>query len=311
MSIKKKASLSHLDAGESAIFEGQTTHVMSKVYESKHKALKGLQIFQVNREVPSGSEIVEWRYFDEVGTAKIIADYAKDFPNVDVLAKKATARVRGLGNSYGYTIPEIRRAAQNGTQLDTLRGTAAKKFHDVAHDNIIWNGDSTYGLQGFIGYPGNSEVVLAAGAGGSKTFALKTPLEIFADFRAMKSAGSTLTGGRESYDTCLLPQEQYDLLEGLPVSDKADKTVLTYLKETYKDITLWMGVSELNGKGAGGTDRMYWFNRDAEHVEYVIPQDFEQMDPDKQGMSFVTVCHSESGGIIEKYPTAVLYADGI
>ena len=70
-------------------------------------------------------------------------------------------------------------------------------------------------------------------------------------------------------------------------------------------------LTELNGAGAGGLDRIYYFNRDAEHVEYVIPQDFEQMDPDKQGMAYQTVCHSESGGIIEYYPTAVLWADGI
>lgn len=304
--------VSHLDAGESALFESQTTHVVTKVYETKHKALKGLQIFAVKRDVPSGTETIEWRYFDEVGSAKVIADYSKDFPNVDLLSKRATARVRGIGNQYSYNIPEIRRAQQAGIQLDVAKGVAAKKFHDIAHDNIIWNGDANFGLQGFIGYPGNSEVVLPAGAGGSKTWALKTVKEILADFRILKSAGSTLTAGRETYDTVLMPQEQYDLLEGLPISDaNPDKTVLTFLKETYKGITLWMGVNELNGKGAGGTDRVYYFNRDAEHIEYVIPQDFEQFDPDKQGMSFVTVCHSESGGIIEKYPTAVLYADGI
>ena len=300
-----------LDKEETALFEEQTTFVQTKVYETKHKALKALQVFSVNREVPSGTETIEWRYIDEVGSAKIIADYAKDFPNVDLYVKKVTGKVRGIGNMYQYTVPEIRRGQLAGVALDTKRAVAAKKFHDVTHDNIAWKGDANFGLQGFIGYPGNTEVVLAAGASTSKTWALKTSLEIIADFRTLKSAGSTLTSGRETYDTILMPQEQYDLIEGTPMSAENDKTILTYLKETYPNITLWMGLTELNGAGAGGLDRIYYFNRDAEHVEYVIPQDFEQMDPDKQGMAYQTVCHSESGGIIEYYPTAVLWADGI
>ncbi len=299
-----------LDKEESAIFEEQTTFVQTTVYESKHRALKAMQIFSVNREVSSGSEKVEWRYIDEVGTAKIIADYAKDYPDVDIFTKKQTAQIRGIGNSYKYSIPEIRRAARAGLALDTKRGVAAKKFHDVSHDKIAWKGDADFGLQGFIGYPGNTEIVLAAGASTSKTWALKTQLEILADFRNIRHAANTVTGDRETFNTVLLPSEQLALLEGTLMPD-SEKTILTFLKETYPEITMWMGVAELNGAGASGADRGYYFNRDSDYVEYVIPQDFEQMDPDKEGMVYKTVCHSESGGIIEYYPMAVFFFDGI
>lgn len=300
-----------LDKGESALFEKQTTYVQTKVYEIKHKALRALSIFAVNTEIPSGSETVEWRYFDEVGSAKIIADYAKDFPNVDILAKKATATIRGIGNAYSYSIPEIRRAQRAGIQLDTKRGASARKFHDVAHDTICWVGDSKFGLQGFIGYPGNTEVVLQNGVGGTKTWATKTPDEMIKDVRAMISAGRVLTGGREVYNTFAFPQEQYDLLEGTRLTSESETSVLTYLQNTYKDITAWIGVLELKGVGAGATNRMYCFNRDAESMEYGIPQAFEQMEPDKVGMNYTTVCHSESAGMMEYNPVAVLYADGI
>lgn len=299
-----------LDKGESVIFAEQTTYVQTKAYEVKHKALVALEIFAVDFEVPSGTETIEWRYIDEVGAAKIIADYAKDFPRVELFAKKRTATVRGLGNSYGYTTPEIRRTQRAGVPLDAKKATAARKFHDVSHDTIAWRGDATFGLQGFIGYPGNSEVVLPNGTGGSKLWSAKTTDEIIKDFRLMMSSGRSITAGRETYNTFLASPDLFDILEGTRLAVDSEKTILTYLKETYSDITLWKAVFELDGVGAGATDRVYLFNRDAEHVQYVIPQVFEQMPPERQGMEYVTVCHSESGGIKEYYPLAVLFADG-
>lgn len=309
MDPKKKTIA--LDAGESALFERQTTYVQKKTYEIKHREFVAFSIFSVNTEIASGSETVEWTYFDEVGTAKVIADYSSDFPRVDILAKKATAKIRGLGNSYGYTIPEIRRAQRAGVQLETKRASAARKFHDIAHDVIAWKGDANFGLQGFLNYPGTTEVVLAAGASTSKTFALKTPDEIIKDFGALISGVKTLTANRIIPDTICMPQEQYDLLERTRLSANLEKSLLTYLKETFKDITMWKAVYELDKAGAGATDRIYCFNRSADQMEYGMPQAFEQMEPEKNGMEYVTLCHSESAGMMLYYPMAVCWADGI
>lgn len=300
-----------LDKNESALLEKQTTYVMSKVYETKHKPLRALSIFAINTEIASGSEYVEWTYTDEVGAAKIIADYTHDFPDVEILSKKATGTIRGIGNKYHWSIPEIRRAQRAGVQLDVKRGITAKRFHDVKHDSIAWTGDAKHGLQGFIGYPGNTEVVIANGTLGSKLWANKTADEIIKDVRAMISAGRTLTNSLETYDTFLMPQENYDLIESMPRSSESEVTVLNYLKDTYPDITLWMGLNEMTGVGAGGTNRMYCFNRSAENLEYGIPQPFEQQDPEKKGMVYEVLCHSESAGIMEYNPTIILYADGV
>ena len=300
-----------LDKDEAVLFETQTTYVQTKALEVKHRAFVAFEIFSVDFDVPSGSETVEWRYFDAVGTAKIIADYAKDFPRVELLAKKATAQIRGLGNSYGYTIPEIRRAQRNGVNLDARKAIEARKFHDIGHDIIAWKGDATYGLQGFINYPGTSEVVLPVGASTFKTWSTKTADEIIKDFRLIVSSGRTITSSRETPDTVIMPTAQYDLIEGLRLSVEMDKSVLTYLKETYPQITIWKGVTELDGAGAGGLDRIMVFDRSAEHVQYTMPQMFEQMEPEREGMEYTTVCHSESGGIKAYYPVAILWADGL
>jgi len=42
-----------------------------------------------------------------------------------------------------------------------------------------------------------------------------------------------------------------------------------------------------------------------------IPQDYEEFDPQLDGLVFKVPCHQRVGGTIIYYPIAVLYMDGI
>lgn len=300
-----------LDADESAFFEAELKYVQARVFEVQHKTLKALQILTVNNDAPTGSETIEYRYFDGVGVAKIVADYATDFPRVDVYGKAKTAKVRSVGDSYGYSIKEIRRAQMTGTRLEQRRAMYARRAIDEILDSIAWKGDDEYGLQGLINYPGITEYTVANGVSGSKTWSSKTAREKIKDVTGLLSSVVELTNGKAFCDTLILPISQFNLIAYEPLGDEGSKTTLQFIKENFPNLTLVDWVAELKGAGEGGTDRMMAFNRSADKVDFQMPQLFEQFPPQQKGLEFVVLCHAETAGTIVYFPQEVVYGDGI
>jgi hypothetical protein len=112
-------------------------------------------------------------------------------------------------------------------------------------------------------------------------------------------------------DTLLLPLEQYNLIANTRMGDGSDKTILKYILETSPVLKTIDWLTELDGAGASGTDRMMVYSRDDQHLTLEIPQPFEQFEPQQEGMSFEIPCHAETAGVIVYYPLAVAYGDGI
>ena len=108
-----------LDQGEQVFFDGQLTLIKARTYDVIHKDLKALTLLPVSTEQDDAAEHIEYRSYDQVGMAKIVSDYANDFPRVDTLGTKKSIQVHSLGDSYGYSIQEIRRAARANFNLRT------------------------------------------------------------------------------------------------------------------------------------------------------------------------------------------------
>ncbi len=97
-----------LDVNEFAFFKRQVEYVKSKTYDAKFPDLKAFELILISTEAPSGTGVITYRQFTGTGFAKIINDYANDFPRVDVYGEEKNAKVKGIGASYGYSIVEIR-----------------------------------------------------------------------------------------------------------------------------------------------------------------------------------------------------------
>lgn len=300
-----------LDAKESAFFETELRYVKSKTYDAKLAELKGLSLIPIDMSAGAGVNEITYRSFRGVGIAKVIADYAKDFPRVDAYGEEVTVPVKGIGNSYGYSIQEIRASQRAGKQLDLRRATAARRAHEELINKMALKSDPTIRTNGLIDYPGISEVTLESdGQGSSKTWASKTADQIIRDVNDMVTAVMTPTSGRETPDTLLLPLAQYNALANIRLSN-TDKNVLNYILDNNPYIKRIDFLLELDGAGAGGTDRAIVGRFDADHITLEIPQPFEQFDAQQEGMEFTIPCHSECAGTIIYYPLAFAFADGI
>jgi hypothetical protein len=301
-----------LDAGESVFFKRELEYIKARTYDTKQKVLKAISLFPVSGEAGPGATEITFRKYTGVGFAKVIADYASDFPRVDVYGEEVTRKVKGLGDSYGYSIEEIRASQMANKNLDQRRANAARRAQDELVDRIAWNGLVNYNIPGFINYPGISEYTVPNdGTGTTKTWSTKTADQILRDMNALAAKVVEVTSGREIPDTILLPLQQYNLISTMRVGTASDTTVLQYFLKTSPYIKAVEWVNELDAAGAGSADRMMVYARDTEHLTLEIPQPFEQFDAVQKGMAFEIPCHSKTAGILVYYPLSIAFGDGI
>lgn len=311
MSIQSNNPM-RLDSNESAFFNRELAYVKSRSYDAKLAELKGLQLIPISTEAGPGVTEIVYQQYRGVGIAKIISDYAKDFPRVDVYGEEKSVKVKGIGDSYGYSIKEIRSSQRAGKNLDQRRAITARRAHDEQANKMALKSSSVDGTNGLLDYPGITEVTLQNdGTGSTKNWANKTADQIVRDITNMVNAVMEPTSAREIPDTLLLPIAQYNDLATRRIGEEATKTLLKYILETSPYIKKIDWLSELKGMGAGGTDRALIGRFDEEHITLEIPQPYEQFEAQQEGMEFTIPCHSECAGTIIYYPLAFAFADGI
>jgi hypothetical protein len=300
-----------MDEAGGIYFTRQLEYVKARAIEEKLAPLSYQQHLPISAEMPLGAEVLTWRSYKSYGLARMISDYGKDFPRVELGATENSIKVKDLGVSYGWTINEIRRAQFAGMDLETRKATAARRAVEQKMNSLAWNGDTAYGIQGFIKYPGTTEyVVPATGTGSSKTWAAKTADQILTDLNGIKNAVYLTTNGMEMIDTILIPMAQLDLIKNLRMNTYNDTTVYEFFIRNNPGITI-NAVRELDGAGTGGIDVMVAYKKDPEHLEFHVPMQFEQFEPQQSGMEFVVPCHARCAGTIFYLPLSCAWGEGI
>jgi len=307
-----RKDLFKLDAGESAFFKRELEHVKAKSYDTQYKQLKAFDLLPISTEAGEGATEITWRKYTGVGFAKIIADYAKDFPKVDVYGEEVTSKVKGIGASYGYSIEDIRRSQMTGKRLDQRKADMARRAIDEKINSIGLTGSSADGLSGFINASGITEyTILADGTGASKLWSSKTPDQIVRDVTGIVSAIMVPTYGKEAPDTLLLDLTRYNILANTRMGANNDTTIMQYILKNSPVLKKIEWLTELSTAGAGGTSRMMAYAKDPMKLTLEIPRMYEQFEPQQQGMEFQIPCHAKCGGVLVYYPLSVAYADGI
>jgi hypothetical protein len=300
-----------LDRGESVFFARETEYVKTKTYDAKSPELKGLRIVPQASDLPTGIEQITYRRYFEAGEAKVIANYAKDFPRVDVYAEEYTSKVVDIGDSYGYSIKEIRSSMRSGKRLDQRRALNARRTIERKLNDLTLRTDPAWGTYGLLDYPGITEATLPAdGSGGSKAWSTKSVDQILRDINVMLDAVNVPTNGIEEADTLLLPLPARNLLVNTRLGDTTI-SLMKYIQDNLPQIRRIEWLNELSGIGVGGTNRIMVGKFDNEHLENQIISDFEQLETVHVGGESTIPCMATTGGVIIYYPMAFAFADGI
>lgn len=299
------------DANESVFFARQLEFVKSQTYDIKRVGLNALTLIPVSTAIPEGATTHTYRQYDSVGMAKVIANYANDLPRADVIGKEFTNPIRSIGNTYGYNVQEVRSALYAGINLNGKKAMAATRAHQEKINQLAFSGDADNGLPGFLTNSNVPEVTLLAdGTGSSKTFATKTADKIVRDINALTNKVITQSKGIHRVTEVWLPIEQYALIATTQNSAASDTTILSFLQQVHPGVQ-FKQVVELDGAGAGGTDRMYAMENTMENWQLEIPMMIKQYAPQQVGLEFQVPVESRFAGVIIEYPLAFAFADGI
>ena len=222
-----------------------------------------------------------------------------------------------------WSIFELESAARVGRPVDDQKHEGLRLKHQMDIDEQVYIGDTGYGDTGLINTTSVTATNVATGAGGSTTWALKTPLEILTDFNSAITLVWAASAWAVIPADILIPPAQFGLLSTELVSQAGNVSVLRYVKEN--NVLTAAGSGELNiqplkwaiGAGSGGTigttgtvDRMIVYTKDRKRVRF--PMTLLQRTP----IQYQSIWHSTTYfgrlGVVEwVYPETGGYFDGI
>ena len=77
-----------------------------------------------------------------------------------MLAKETTSPIKSIGDSYGYSLQELRAASMANVQLDSTKGSAARRMIEEQIDKLLSFGSVPHGFRGLLNQTGTSTYVI-------------------------------------------------------------------------------------------------------------------------------------------------------
>ena len=304
--------LTRCDAAESMFLARELETIRAGLFEVEYEQFKFRDLLPINRDMHNGDELFTYLVFDKTGEAKYVSDYGTDFPPVDGFFTEASERVRSVGASYSYSIQELRAAMKAGRPLAQLKANMAREAVERVFDLGALVGDTTMNLTGLFTFTGTETYTVPAGAGGT-VWEDKTPDEILADVHAMERQVWVNSLEIEQVNTLALPTSSFAYISTTKVGDGSGAdTIKQHLLKNAMHIKQILSSPKLESHATAWTGkRACAYNKSADKLELLIPQEFEQFAPQRQAMALTTNVHGRIGGVALYKPKSVIYGDGI
>lgn len=305
----------------SVFFARELDHVKSQSYDVQYPELTALNLFPISSEADAGAETVTYYTYDKTGLAKVIDNYSTDLPRVDVTGKPSIARVKSLGDSYGYSAQEMRASRLAGKSLDSRKAEAARYQIDNLNNRIAWAGDEATGLMGVLS-EGQNVPLYAIGAGsesGKTSWLEKTADEILADVNGMQKQVAKATKNVERPDTLCLPSDVFMHISTTRLPDST-MTIRTFILENAPYIKNIVSAAELDADSVGtnpyaaedgGQGVAFLFKNDIKKMSLENPMAFYQYPVQPKGLEVEVPCEARTAGVIFYYPLSALIAIGV
>lgn len=291
----------------------QLTHIESKMYEKKYKAITYPLIIPVSNEAGEGAESVTYFYMDGAAVAEFVGTKSLNVPIAEIGTEKVTVPVELGATGYEYSDEELRQAILLQRPLPQLKSNTARRAYEELAQRTAMNGDATHNLPGFIDNT-NVTANTVDNPGSGTEWVNKTPAQILFDINELMGDIFVDTLQVERPNTLLLPTHQWNYIAGTPRSDNSDTTILQWLVNNSPYIsaaTDIIPIAELTGAGAGSTDRMMAYDKDIDKVVMHIPMPLRFTEPQRKGRGFEVPGEFKIGGVEFRYPGSARYGDGI
>lgn len=307
----------------SLFFARELDYIKAKTYDKLYPELTAINLFPITSDVDAGAETTTYYSYDKQGMAKIISNYATDLPRTDAKGKPTTIPIKSVGDSYGYSIQEMRASRMAGKSLDARKAESARYASDYMINKIAWAGDADTGLIGVLS-TGNDIPLYTIPANGkdsssatSTKWADKTAAQILDDINGMQKHVAKITKNVERPDTLVLPADVYIDISTRQIENTGftvKKFILDnapFLKDIVPAPELQADSTDINPFGAQGKNVAFLFTKDPDKIAIENPLPFIQHPVQPEGLEMVVPCEARTAGVVIYYPLSALIAVGI
>jgi hypothetical protein len=318
-------TVGRFDAGEASFFARQLEFIKAKTYDVLYPEYKAQRLLPVSFEAGPGAETITYRQFNVIGQSKLLSRNGKDLPRVDTYGKEFTSKIKSFGNSYGYTVQEIRAAMYAQIPLEQRKANAARLSYEQKVNELAWKADGSAAWGGLVGLFYNANVPHATVANGNWLLPdgslnpAVTPDMIIQDVNQIITSVPVLTKDVEHVTQVLMPVGHLAILGATPRSAISDTTILEFLKMNHPGVSFEAINEAANVSPApatpldtnSSTNLLIAYAKNPDKLTLEIPQPFEQFPVQEQGLEYQVPCHFRLGGIITYYPQSIVIAQGI
>jgi len=304
------------DSAEDAsiFFARELDYIKSKSYDKIYPEFTALNNFPITHEVPEGAETMTYYSYEKTGMAAIISNYATDLPRADVKGSPTTAYVKSIGDSYGYSIQEMRASRMAGKSLDTRKAEAARYAIDRKTNEIAFAGDKEHKLMGMLSSDNNIPLYTLATVETKTSWKDKSAAEILADINGMFAYQSRITQDVERADTLALPPAVFIDISTRQIPNTG-YTVKRFLLENAPYLKNIITAPELSAENAAtnpyGVDVAMLYTNSADKFSLEIPMAFYQYPLQNRNLEVIVPCEERVAGIVLYYPLSALLAVGV
>lgn len=292
-------------------------------YDLPRENLDAIQSAPIKGGINKGAQTYTVKTITKLGMAKVIAENAKDLPQISIAIKKETVEIRDVGASYEFTRAELDGAAFNNMPLEDIDAKAARQTIDEKVDEIIYVGEKDWGLMGLLTNPNVTKTIAANNAGGtSKKWKNKTLDEITKDIQTMVDAVFNATKGPRGTgtvtpNTIKIPRDAFTYLTTTYTGTDSKITYLEALKSKFapQGIMNWELCVSAGGVGKVSVecdaDRALLYKKGEENVFSILPVVFRVLPAQYSGLAITYNCTARTGGCCWRRPTTGVYMDGV
>jgi len=296
------------DAGI-GFYLSQFTNLEAKVYEVLYADIIFDQLVPVDTSDPEWIDSVSYLAFDGVTMGKFIAANGRDLPQADVDMSMSQIPVGYAGNSYGYSLEELRKAAALRVPLDASKARLAYRGAMQHSQQVAFFGDTSRKMYGLFNHPnvplGNSTI----------DWDTATGPEIVADMNSLLVKVWSQSQNRHVPNTLLLPSEKFAIASAKRMDTGTDTTVLEFFRRN-NNSTSMTGVQIdirpilwLNTAGVGGVPRMLAYEKNPDNLTLRNPIPWRSLPPQATALRLEVACEYKISGTEFRYPLSAAYRD--
>ena len=275
----------------------------------------------IRTDVAEGAKTYQHRVVDMTGKGRFITTDGTDAPRAG-----ASLRALPVNLDYGgidglWTVEDLRAAMFAGFPLDSATLMAAAQGAINHIEEVAFIGDASRGWKGITNLPttGGNKVMLTTLA--NQTFSTQTADQIVtilqdAISKVIQDSKEILPRVLGGELHVMLPTSQFDLVVTRRYGEDANRSIADYVQMfnawTKRGGTLrFTSMPELDGAGAGATDRLVVYLKRTEVLEQahaISPRVLRVLD---QGRTICAQFEYKVGPLFVGRPSTVQYYDGV